>query len=195
MDGMQWSALTSIAEVGIGLNLAFGAVTQFREHLRGLVDRRSEAVVTLIEAELHTALAAIGAEGDLSASEGMLEVTGLQRRFVNTTLSVTWFIAVAAVAAIALFVLLVVVAWPGSERCSIWILVLAVVGAAGPVGGWAAWLGIKYVWFTRSVRSIERRHKAMLASLKEVEKIIVKPTPPNQGSSGAPPPEPPKPMS
>jgi hypothetical protein len=178
---MNLGALSSLAEVGIGINLAFGFVSQFR-------DRWQASLADAVERTTSTArLAAqeIRAQGELPASKWAATCKGLFARAASL-LSVV-FTGLSLAAAIALIGFLYYVIDHSTAACPL-LYKRSILGlAVGPVFAWLALLTLLYVFIRASLFVMALHDKRFMGVFKGL-RVNIQPIDPGAGASQPPPP-------
>lgn len=80
---MEWSSLNSLAEVGVGVNLAFGLVTTIREHFSHLFERmitnKKDSIKTILNEVKNRS------NGGLSPSSFAIKLDDIAQRYRTTS--------------------------------------------------------------------------------------------------------------
>jgi hypothetical protein len=161
---MQLVALSSLAEVGIGLNLAFGTIRHVRKWLGVVLTSDIEQCVTRLA-------------GILSAYPQYKKPVILAKAFD------AWFrrwapwverasMVLALASAVGLLYLLVLIARDGGVRCSPMAACYVATMVTGPI--LFAWVTIGGMYlFARGVLEVTvRRYESLIGKIKELEQSI-----------------------
>lgn len=160
---MEMNALNSLAEVGVGLNLAFGLIQNVRRVLMGLLVAQVTKKVSSIKAILSEAVILNGHNPAKTA----VKIDDIEQRFCNWSKNAEWFfVALAFLVAISLICFLFEAAIsPDKEISSVWAIVTLVILLA-PIMLSALWQGglFGYTLFRLSQRENEYRNALDLLS-------------------------------
>ncbi len=180
---MDLGALNGLAEVGVGINLAFGIVRQFRESLRDNFTRNAND----ISSRMSTALAEVGAAGqqDKLQSSRQAKISAEQFEAFSVKLSAV-FTVLALVAGTLLIGFMYFAADHGEAKCGLLAKNTVTFLAVAPVIIWAAILGVVYHRVYKKILSLAD-HDGHALDIINALKLPIQPTDPGTGS------EPPKP--
>lgn len=168
---MHLGALSSLAEVGIGVNLAFSAVGHFRRWLEELVQKG----VTAATAKVGTALA------ELDGKPRSIErIEQMAPRFCTRAAAIQkTFILFAVLSAIALTGFLAYAAVHGNDPCTDWMLAPTMLLVAGPIGLWVLVLGGDYLVVRFRLWWIAFDERRSIRKVRELLGSSVRPTEPD----------------
>jgi hypothetical protein len=160
---VQWGDLTSLVEVGIGVNLGFGAIEPIRKGLTSRLESRFEVLVTRVKSLLKL-------KPNKDAFKSLSEIVHRHERF--SAIAEAAFICVAISISICLLALLRYAAGHHAEDVPhLWASFVAMTACA-PLGLTAALVWISYYCAIAKLRRIED-----VAILLEDMMISVQPPP------------------
>jgi hypothetical protein len=167
---MQFGALGSLAEVGVGINLAFGIVQQFRQRLRDQLFEKVEDARLRME----VALAEANLNGDVGEK---LEEIGASFG-AWTTVWERWFMRSAICAGFVLIAFLAYMARHNGDRCDPMYTWFVLSFAVGPVLVWWCALWARHQSALRDLDELEKRHTEEINTYKKLAARSIIPTNP-----------------
>jgi len=175
---MQLGALCSLVEVGVGLNLAFGVVQQFRVRLNEHLRKVTLGAASRIQIDLQNALAKLQV-ADSRIAAASVDAGAINEAFDSfTTRHQEKFVVLAVVASVLLVISVPALAWFGAHDCGILPLILFSFLALAPVGLWGGILISKYAVARFSLFTLRREHERDLKAYKKLGSVHPKkPTP------------------
>lgn len=199
---MQLGAISSLVEVGIGLNLAFGVVQQFRDRLSDHLRK----VVLAASSELSLELQGFFAQAQLQNNEHVErtveDADKVYKDFDSfTTRNQDGFVTFAVVASALLIGSLPAISWWNTHPCAgLWLIAASVLGV-GPVGSWGFVLICRFLSAKSRLEDLRKVHERDLEAWKKLykdvgaKKTLVNPKQPTSGpptaGSSPPPAKPP----
>jgi hypothetical protein len=180
---MNLGALDAIIEVGIGLNVGFGVMQQFRErlsdHLRGVTRDCS----LRIEGKLQAVLTQLGANPNGRVHEDIVRAGKLSSGFDKfSTTHQHKFVWLAVLATLLLVGMLPWISICGNEECPLWKLIVVESIAVGPSLAWAGTLGLYYLVVRGGLKWIDRRNDRDSQAYEKLIMLSVHPSNPTKGS-------------
>jgi hypothetical protein len=174
---MQLGALCSLVEVGVGLNLAFGVVQQFRLRLNEHLKRVTLSASLRIQVDLQNALAKVDA-ANARIAVASADADAINEAFDSfTTRHQEKFVILAVVASVLLVISVPGLAWFGTHDCGVCPLILFSFLALAPVGLWGGILICRYAVARFGLFTLRREHERDLKAYNKLSVHPKKPTP------------------
>jgi hypothetical protein len=172
---MHLGALVALAEVGIGINLAFGVVRQFRDWSRGVMLTATTATCASMEA----ALAEFRAKGQ---SNSVRDAVEYDKWFASISSAINLVALVLAIASsFGLFWFIYYVADHAEGDCGYFCKRAVCAAAIGPVLLSSLVIFGLYGYVRWQLRKIRKRHGELVGLLKSID-LPIQPTDPGNGS-------------
>ncbi len=187
---MQLAGLCSLCEVGIGINLAFGALQELRARRMDQITAHLTSVTDAVK----TSLSEVGLTEDSSA---LSEAAEIEKRFKKSVHgSERWFVRAALGAALLLMGTLTIAAIWSAHDCALWLLVPIWLLSLTPVVSWRQFLERAFTRAQADLDALRGKNQSEIAAFTKLAKLKVEATRPNGSSGGAqpsaPPPEDPR---
>ena len=164
-----------MAEVGIGINLAFGVVRQFRDWSRGVL----LAATTATCASMEAALAEFRAKGQ---SNSVRDAVEYDKWFASISSAINLVaLVLAMVSSFGLFWFIYYVADHADGDCGYSCKRAVCVAALGPVMLSSLAIFGFYGYVRLKLRKISKRHGELVGLLKSID-LPIQPTDPGNGS-------------
>jgi hypothetical protein len=163
-----------LAEVGVGINLAFATIQSFRAWLLDRVNRDVEAAAAFIEGSISEV------PGIPKGGRSVREARNVAQAFKAETVAFeNRFIAASIVAVVALISYIASATAYAGVDVPAWAVFPVLVADVGAVGTWGFLLGLRYLDARLDLRQIEHGCRDGVAFIKKELEAKVEPTDPS----------------